>query len=99
MRWWYYTTFLLIWRCPLKAGMTSLADLFIAFLSPIRLGDVHEGGGERVVGDEGGGKADDGKSPDVVQCAHGAKDEYEEHRAENECRHAHRLSDFAVREQ
>ena len=39
----------------------ALADLFISFLSPIRLGDVHEGGGERVVGDEGGGKADDGK--------------------------------------
>ena len=39
-------------RCPLKAGMTSLADLFIAFLSPIRLGDIHESGGERVVGDE-----------------------------------------------
>lgn len=34
---------------------------FILFLSSIRLGDVHEGGGERVVGDEGGGKTDDGK--------------------------------------
>ena len=41
--------------------MTSLVDLFIAFLFSIRLGDVHEGGGKRVVGDEGGGKADDGK--------------------------------------
>ena len=41
--------------------MTSLADLFIAFLSPIRFGDVNEGGGKRVIGDEGGGKADDGK--------------------------------------
>ena len=39
----------------------ALADLFIAFLFPIRLGNIHEGGGERVVGDEGGGKADDGK--------------------------------------
>ena len=39
----------------------ALADLFIAFLSPIRLGDVHEGGGKRVVGNEGGCKADDGK--------------------------------------
>ena len=39
----------------------ALADLFISFLSSIRLGDVHEGGGERVVGDEGGGKANDGK--------------------------------------
>ena len=38
----------------------ALVDLFIAFLSPIRLGDVHESGGERVVGDEGGGKTDDG---------------------------------------
>ena len=34
-----------------------------------------------------------------MQCAHGAEDEHEEHRAENECRHAHRLSDFAVRKQ
>ena len=41
--------------------MTSLADLFIAFLFSIRLGNIHEGGGERVVGDEGGGKADDGE--------------------------------------
>lgn len=41
--------------------MTSLADLFIAFLSSVGLGDIHEGGGERVVGDEGGGKADDGE--------------------------------------
>lgn len=39
----------------------ALVNLLNAFLSPIRLGDVHEGGGERVVGDEGGGKADDGK--------------------------------------
>ena len=39
----------------------ALADLFIAFLFSIRLGDVHKGGGKRVVGDEGGGKADDGK--------------------------------------
>ena len=28
----------------------ALVDLFIAFLSPIRLGDVNEGGGERVIG-------------------------------------------------
>ena len=34
-----------------------------------------------------------------MQCTHGAEDEHEEHRAENECRHAHSLSDFAVREQ
>ena len=39
----------------------ALADLFIAFLFSIRLGDVHEGGGKRVVGDEGGSKADDGE--------------------------------------
>ena len=39
----------------------ALADLFIAFLFSVGLGDVHEGGGERVVGDEGGGKTDDGK--------------------------------------
>lgn len=32
---------------------------FLSFLSSIRLDDVHEGGGKRVVGDEGGGKADD----------------------------------------
>lgn len=41
--------------------MTSLADLFIAFLFSIRLGDVHESGGERVVGDKGCGKTDDGE--------------------------------------
>ena len=41
--------------------MTLLADLFISFLFSIRLGDIHESGGERVVGNEGGGKADDGK--------------------------------------
>ena len=39
----------------------ALADLFIAFLFSVGLGDAHEGGGERVVGDEGGGKADDGE--------------------------------------
>ena len=39
----------------------ALADLFIAFLFSIGLGDIHEGGGERVVGDNGCGKADDGK--------------------------------------
>lgn len=32
-----------------------------AFLFSVGLGDVHEGGGECVVGDEGGGKADDGE--------------------------------------
>ena len=37
----------------------ALVDLFIAFLSSVGLGDVHKGGGKRVVGDEGGGKADD----------------------------------------
>ena len=77
----------------------ALVDLFIAFLSSVGLGDVNEGGGERVVGDEGGGKADDGEQSDVVQCAHWAEDEHEEHRTQNECCHAHRLSDFAVREQ
>ena len=39
----------------------ALADLFILFLFSIRLGDVHEGGGKRVVGNEGGGKANDRK--------------------------------------
>ena len=34
---------------------------FILFLSSIRFGDVNEGRGKRVVGDEGGCKADDGK--------------------------------------
>jgi len=71
----------------------------IPLFSSIRLGDVNEGGGERVVGNEGCCKADDGKQSDVVQCAHGAEDEHEEHRTQNECCHAHRLSDFAVREQ
>ena len=32
-----------------------------AFLFSIRFVDVHEGGGKRVIGDEGGGKADDGE--------------------------------------
>ena len=39
----------------------ALADLFIALLSSVGLGDVNEGGGERVIGNEGGGKADDGE--------------------------------------
>ena len=39
----------------------ALVDLFISFLSSIRLGDIHEGGGERVVGNEGGCKANDGE--------------------------------------
>ena len=39
----------------------ALADLFIAFLSSVGFGDVHECGGKCVIGDEGGGKADDGK--------------------------------------
>ena len=34
---------------------------FLSFLFSVRLGDVHKGGGECVVGDEGGGKADDGE--------------------------------------
>ena len=32
-----------------------------AFLFSVGLGDVHEGSGKRVVGDEGGSKADDGE--------------------------------------
>ncbi len=39
----------------------ALVDLFILFLSSIRFGDIYKGGCERVVGDEGGGKADDGE--------------------------------------
>ena len=39
----------------------ALADLLNAFLFSVGLGDVNEGGGKRVVGDEGGGKADDGE--------------------------------------
>ena len=39
----------------------ALADLFIALLFSVGLGDIHESGGERVVGDEGGGKANDGE--------------------------------------
>lgn len=77
----------------------ALADLFISFLFPVGLGNVHEGGGKRVVGDEGGGKANDGKQSDVVQCSHRAENEDEEHRAKNEGRHAHGLADFAIREQ
>ena len=77
----------------------ALADLFIAFLFSVGLGDVHEGGGKCVIGDEGCCKTKDGKQSDVVQCAHWAEDEHEEHRAQNECCHAHRLSDFAVRKQ
>jgi len=34
---------------------------FLSFLFSIRLGDVHKRSGKRVVGDEGGGKADDGE--------------------------------------
>ena len=41
--------------------MTSLTDLFNAFFFSVGFGDVHEGSGERVVGDEGGGKTNDGK--------------------------------------
>ena len=77
----------------------ALADLFIAFLSPIRLGDIYKGGSERVVGDEGGAEACNREEADVVQCSHGAENEDEEHGAENECGHAHSLADFAVREQ
>ena len=39
----------------------ALADLFILFLSSVGFGDVHEGSGERVVGDECSGKANDGE--------------------------------------
>lgn len=39
----------------------ALADLFIAFLFPVGLGDIYKGCGERVVGNEGGCKANDGK--------------------------------------
>lgn len=39
----------------------ALADLFILFLFPVGLGDVHESGGERVVGNEGCCKTNDGK--------------------------------------
>jgi len=49
------------WRSPNWSGMTSLVNLFNAFLSSIRFGDIYKGGSERVVGDEGGGKADDGE--------------------------------------
>ena len=39
----------------------ALVNLLNAFLFSVGLGDVHESGGKRVVGSEGGGKADDGK--------------------------------------
>ena len=39
----------------------ALSDLFILLLSSVGLGDIHEGGGKRVVGDEGGGKTNDGE--------------------------------------
>ena len=41
--------------------MTSLADLLNALLFSVGFGDIHEGGGERVIGDEGCCKADDGE--------------------------------------
>ena len=34
---------------------------FLSFLFSIRFGDIYKGRCERVVGDEGGGKANDGK--------------------------------------
>ena len=39
----------------------ALVNLLNAILFSVGFGDIHEGGGERVVGDEGGGKADDGE--------------------------------------
>ena len=39
----------------------ALADLLNAFLFSIRLGDVHEDGGKRVVGNEGCCKTNDGE--------------------------------------
>ena len=39
----------------------ALVNLLNEFFFSVGLGDVNEGGGKRVIGDEGGGKADDGK--------------------------------------
>ena len=39
----------------------ALVNLLNAFLFSVGLGDVHEGGGKRVVGNEGGSKTNDGK--------------------------------------
>ena len=72
---------------------------FLSFLSPVRLGGVHEGGGKRVIGDECGAEACYRENANVVQCSHWAENKNEEHSAKNEGGHAHGLADFAIREQ
>ena len=79
--------------------MKNIRGTIVLSSFPVWFCEVHEGGGERVVGDECGSKAHDGEQAHVVECAHGAEDEHEEHRAKDEGGHAHGLSDFAVREQ
>lgn len=50
------------WAIPELVGDDiALADLFISLLFSVGLGDIHEGGGKRVVSDKGCGKSDDGK--------------------------------------
>ena len=39
----------------------GVREYLLAFFFSVGFGDVHEGGGKRVVSDEGGGKANDGK--------------------------------------
>ena len=65
---------------------------------PVRLCQVHERRGERVVGKECGAEAHDGEQAHVVERTHGAEDEHEEHRTQNKGGHAHGLPNFAVRE-
>ena len=79
--------------------MKNIRGTIVLSSFPVWFCEVHEGRGERVVGDECGSKAHDGEQAHVVECAHGAEDEHEEHCAKNEGGHAHGLSDFAVREQ
>ena len=51
---------------------------------PVRLAQVHERRGERVVGKECGTEAHDGEQTHIVERAHGAEDEHEEHCAKDE---------------
>ena len=66
---------------------------------PVWLAQVNKRRGECVVGKECGTEAHDGEQTHIVERAHRAEDEHEEHRAKDESGHAHGLSDFAVREQ
>ena len=77
----------------------ALVNLLNEFFFSVGFGNVHESGGERVIGDECGAEACYRENANVVQCSHWAENKNEEHRAKNEGRHAHGLADFAIREQ